>query len=215
MNGGLPGPPFCVGASGRAGTFPLHATLVRTGLRLRNHFAMTQKDHAHIHGLASGQHAGKERFSHAARAIAYYTGKPVAFLGAAAIVVGWALCGPLFGYSDTWQLIINTGTTIVTFLMVFLIQNTQNRDTMAIQLKLAELILAVRGAENRLAMAEEMSDEELEAMHEFCRQRADTALESLTRRRRQRTAREPAVGRQEVADTGRDIEAVAGVGDER
>src|SRR5262245_32881415 len=97
-------------------------------------------------------HAGShERFGRFARQMANAAGKPVTFLGAAAVVVIWALTGPLFGFSDTWQLVINTGTTIVTFLMVFLIQNTQNRDTMAIQVKLSELVLAVRGAQNKLA----------------------------------------------------------------
>jgi low affinity Fe/Cu permease len=122
-------------------------------------------------------------FSRFARATAVAAGKPVVFLSAVAVVLAWAATGPVFNYSDTWQLVINTGTTIVTFLMVFLIQNTQNRDTMAVQLKLGELILAMRGAENRLAMAEEMTDEELEAMHADCRKRADQALESLTARR--------------------------------
>jgi len=120
-----------------------------------------------------------EMFGRFARVAAHAAGKPVVFLIAVAVVVVWAATGPIFKYSDTWQLVINTGTTIVTFLMVFLIQNTQNRDTMAVQLKLAEIILAMRGAENRLAMAEEMTDEELEALHEECRRRADQALEVL------------------------------------
>ena len=89
----------------------------------------------------------------------------------------------MFGYSDTWQLVINTSTTIVTFLMVFLLQHTQNRDTMALQLKLAELIIAVQGAENKLAVAEDLSVEELELMHEQYRQCASETLEHLTRRR--------------------------------
>jgi low affinity Fe/Cu permease len=125
----------------------------------------------------------KEWFGHFARLTATASGKPVAFLLAVATVVVWGVTGPLFHYSDTWQLVINTGTTIVTFLMVFLIQNTQNRDTMAVQLKLGELILAMRGAEDRMAVAEEMSDEELEALHDDCRRRADLALESLSARR--------------------------------
>jgi low affinity Fe/Cu permease len=91
--------------------------------------------------------------------------------------------GPLFGYSDTWQLVINTSTTIVTFLMVFLIQNTQNRDTMALQVKLSELIIAMHGAKNRLAVAEDLSEEELERLHkEYCG-RAEATLESLEQRR--------------------------------
>ena len=84
--------------------------------------------------------------------IAHISGKPAVFLTAlAAVVIAWAATGPIFGYSDTWQLVINTSTTIVTFLMVFLIQNTQNRDTMALQVKLDELIFVMRGAQNRIA----------------------------------------------------------------
>ena len=85
----------------------------------------------------------------------------------------WAATGPLFGFSDTWQLVINTSTTIVTFLMVFLIQHTQNRDTMAVQLKLAELIMAASEAENRLATAEDLSEEELEELHKDFQRRAE------------------------------------------
>jgi low affinity Fe/Cu permease len=124
-----------------------------------------------------------ELFSRMACTIAHWTGKPAAFLIATALVIIWAATGPMFGYSDTWQLVINTSTTIVTFLMVFLIQNTQNRDTMALQLKLSELILAVNEAENRVAAAEDLSDEELEQLHEELRQRAETTLGTLNSRR--------------------------------
>jgi low affinity Fe/Cu permease len=89
-------------------------------------------------------------------------------------VVGWALLGPIFHYSDTWQLVINTGTTIITFLMVFLIQNTQNRDTLALQLKLDELILATKGARNAVASIEDASDEQLNDAKEEIRKRSDT-----------------------------------------
>jgi low affinity Fe/Cu permease len=122
-------------------------------------------------------------FARAACAIAHLAGKPVAFLTATALVIVWAVSGPLFGFSDTWQLVINTSTTIVTFLMVFLIQNTQNRDTTAIQIKLAELILRLDGADNKLATAEDLSDEELERLHREFKRRADEALGSLDRRR--------------------------------
>jgi low affinity Fe/Cu permease len=89
----------------------------------------------------------------------------------------------VFGYSDTWQLVINTSTTIITFLMVFVIQHTQNRDTMALQVKLAELIIAAQGAKNRIATAEDMSEEELERLHhEYCA-KADAARETLAARR--------------------------------
>jgi len=81
-------------------------------------------------------------------------------------VLLWAITGPIFHYSDTWQLVINTGTTIVTFLMVFLIQNTQNRDTLALQIKLSELILALKGADDKVADIEDATDEELEKAHE-------------------------------------------------
>ena len=103
------------------------------------------------------------RFAHAA---AHQVGTPKAFFLALAIIVTWAVTGPLFHFSDTWQLVINTGTTIVTFLMVFLIQNTQNRDSMTLQLKLDELIRAVKSARNELVRIEDMSDQELEALHQ-------------------------------------------------
>jgi low affinity Fe/Cu permease len=137
----------------------------------------------------SGSHNGglNAWFGRVAQATATFTGKPVVFLGAVAVVVLWAISGPLFGFSDTWQLVINTGTTIITFLMVFLIQNTQNRDQMAMQVKLGELILAVKDADDRLADAEDLTEEELQALHDTCRQRADHALEHLNKRRENRT----------------------------
>lgn len=108
-------------------------------------------------------------FSRFAHFISRVAGTPTAFFIAVAVVVIWALLGPVFNYSDTWQLVINTGTTIVTFLMVFLIQNTQNRDVLALQLKLSELIIAVRGADNNLATLEDLSDADLEKLHErYC-----------------------------------------------
>ena len=100
-------------------------------------------------------------FSAFAQATAAGTGHPAAFLLAVAVVLVWVVTGPLFNYSDTWQLVINTGTTIVTFLMVFLIQNTQNRDMVAVQLKLSELVLAMKGAQNKFAAIEDLSDEEM------------------------------------------------------
>jgi len=140
---------------------------------------------------ANDAHGGckdwSETFTALACKIAHLMGKPAAFLTACALVIVWAASGPLFGFSDTWQLVINTSTTIITFLMVFLIQNTQNRDTMALQLKLSELILATSDAENRLAEAEDLSDKELEALHEEMRGRAEMTLSALNARRTART----------------------------
>ena len=100
-------------------------------------------------------------FSRFARWISSVTGRPFVFLIALAVILAWAVTGPLFHFSDTWQLVINTGTTIVTFLMVFLIQNTQNRESQALQVKLDELIRAVSGARNSLIDLDQLSDEEL------------------------------------------------------
>ena len=116
-------------------------------------------------GRTSPHKGGPSFFTRAANATALWTGKPAAFLLAFSTVVVWGLSGPIFHFSDTWQLVINTGTTIITFLMVFLIQNTQNRDTMALQLKLSELILALKGADNKMASIEGADEEELEAVH--------------------------------------------------
>ena len=124
-------------------------------------------------------------FSLLASATSNFAGKPQACLIAALSIAIWAICGPIFGFSDTWQLVINTATTIITFLMVFLIQHTQNRDTLAVQLKLAELIIAVRGAQNRVATIEDMGEDELEQLHQEYRARAETTLERLEQRRGQ------------------------------
>jgi len=96
-----------------------------------------------------------------------WTGSSPAFAIAFGIVLVWALSGPLFGFSDTWQLVINTGTTIVTFLMVFLIQRGQNKDALAIQLKLNELVAAINGASNRLIDVEDLTEDELQALHRY------------------------------------------------
>lgn len=95
------------------------------------------------------------------------TGKPLAFIMAMVIIIGWAITGPVFHYSDTWQLVINTGTTIITFLMVFVIQQSQNKDTAAIQLKLNELIAASSTASNRLVDVEDLTADELEVLKKF------------------------------------------------
>ena len=132
---------------------------------------------------STSAHPMQERFAHFARLVSTLAGKPIAFMLAVAVIIVWAVTGPLFGFSDTWQLVINTGTTIVTFLMVFVIQNTQNRDQMAIQLKLAELIVAMKGADNDIALAEEMPDEELERLHAHFQSMCDQTQQSLAARR--------------------------------
>ena len=105
-------------------------------------------------------------FDRFARQMARLAGHPVAFAAAVAIILAWILSGPLFGFSDTWQLVINTATTIVTFLMVFVIQNTQNRDGEAVQIKLDELIRAIEGAHNSLLDLEELSEKELSSFRD-------------------------------------------------
>jgi low affinity Fe/Cu permease len=112
-------------------------------------------------------------FSRLAVYTAIITGKPITFLGAVAVVAIWAVMGPLFHFSDTWQLVINTGTTIITFLMVFLIQATQNRDTLALQIKLSELILALEGARNELAAVEKQPEKALENIAQDIHARAN------------------------------------------
>ena len=110
-------------------------------------------------------------FTHIANAVAHAAGKPVTFILCCAVILAWAVSGPLFGFSDTWQLIINTGTTIITFLMVFLIQNTQNRDGAALQAKLDELI-RVGEAENRFIGIEHLSESEVEQFRALCEKAA-------------------------------------------
>jgi low affinity Fe/Cu permease len=126
----------------------------------------------------------REAFHVFARQSSNVLGTPWSFILALTVIVAWAVTGPMFHYSDTWQLVINTGTTIVTFLMVFLIQNTQNRDAKAVHLKLDELIRALKGARNHLVDLEKLSDDELSKLEkEFERihTKADRAKRSVSR----------------------------------
>ncbi|MET0621577.1 MAG: low affinity iron permease family protein [Pyrinomonadaceae bacterium] len=120
-------------------------------------------------------------FTRFAKWTARATGRPAAFAVAAGVVLVWATTGPLFGFSDTWQLVINTGTTIVTFLMVFLIQNTQNRDTEALQIKVDELIRVTKGAHLVLLDLEELDDRQLDRIHETYERLAANARRDMER----------------------------------
>jgi low affinity Fe/Cu permease len=122
-------------------------------------------------------------FGEFARGAARWTGHSVAFWGAVGLIVAWLATGPVFRFSDTWQLVINTGTTIITFLMVFLIQNTQNRDAEAMHIKLDELIRAVKGARNSLIALEDMEDEELDRIRETYARLAEEAKAAMEKRK--------------------------------
>lgn len=115
-----------------------------------------------------------EKFSNK---ITNWTGSSTAFGIALGVIIIWGISGPIFGYSDTWQLVINTGTTIITFLMVFLIQKTQNKDSKAIQLKLNELVAASKKASNRMVDVEDFTEEELDLLHKFYQKLSDKAKE--------------------------------------
>ena len=130
----------------------------------------------------------EKKFAEFANATARITGSPIAFLLCVALVVSWAATGPLFKFSETWQLVINTGTTIITFLMVFLIQNTQNRDGAAIQTKLDELIRASE-AENEFMGIEKLTDSELDQLHDKCTRAAQRSQRRLEQAAAERTAR--------------------------
>ncbi|MBA4015947.1 MAG: low affinity iron permease family protein [Pirellula sp.] len=126
-------------------------------------------------------------FTKFAKVTARAAGEPITFAGALGVVVAWALLGPVFGFSDTWQLVINTSTTIVTFLMVFLIQNSQNRDSEAVQIKLDELIRALEGAENALLDLEELDECELDQMRKRYLTLADEARVKIEARKNKPT----------------------------
>jgi low affinity Fe/Cu permease len=121
----------------------------------------------------------KSWFSRFAKWTARVTGKPVTFMIAVSTIIVWGITGPIFGFSDTWQLVINTGTTIVTFLMVFLIQNTQNRDSEAMQVKLDELIHVMKGAQNALLDLEELEEDELDRIRQGYQKIAEQARGEL------------------------------------
>lgn len=116
-----------------------------------------------------------QSFETIATKITYWTGSSIAFITAFFIILIWGITGPLFGYSDTWQLVINTGTTIVTFLMVFIIQKSQNKDSKAIQLKLNQLIAASRHASNRMVDIEDLTEAELDVLHKFYQRLSDVS----------------------------------------
>lgn len=119
------------------------------------------------------------RFSHL---VSYVAGRPVTFALAVLLIAAWAISGPLFAYSETWQLVINTATTIITFLMVFVLQNSQNRDGEAVQAKLDELIYALRGADNSFVQAEKLSDEDLHALRSRLLEQCEATSHELERR---------------------------------
>lgn len=125
-----------------------------------------------------------EVFHKIAVSVSAVTGSPWAFFGAVFIIVVWGLTGPVFHFSDTWQLVINTSTTIVTFLMVFLIQNTQNRDAKAIHLKLDELLRGVSGARTGMVDIEEISDDQLERLHVEFKELHEKYANELARRKK-------------------------------
>ena len=121
----------------------------------------------------------KSYFEKFANLATTFTGSSLAFLGALSIVIIWAVSGPIFNYSETWQLVINTGTTIITFLMVFLIQKSQNKDSKAIQIKLNEIIASNERASNRIVDMEDLTEKELDQLHLFYAKLADEAEEDI------------------------------------
>jgi low affinity Fe/Cu permease len=123
----------------------------------------------------SGRWGTLERLAHA---VTRWTGSSLAFAFALGVILVWLVTGPIFGYSDTWQLVINTGTTIVTFLMVFLIQRSQNKESQAIQLKLNELVAAVNGASNRLINVEDLGEKDVQLLHDHYAKLAELATQA-------------------------------------
>lgn len=128
-------------------------------------------------------------FSQFSHRVSHLAGKSATFALACGLIVIWAVSGPFFGFSETWQLVINTATTIITFLMVFVLQNTQDRDGQAVQAKLDELIYAVKGADNRFVQAEKLSDKELHALRTTLMSQCEAASNELERRDEHRKAK--------------------------
>jgi low affinity Fe/Cu permease len=129
-----------------------------------------------------------DAFRKMAHKVSTLAGTPAAFSVALLVILIWVFSGPAFGFSDTWQLVINTGTTIVTFLMVFLIQNTQNRDSRALQMKIDELIIYTQGADNQLVELENLSDEQMDRLEERYHRLAEAVRHSHSRRPASKTS---------------------------
>jgi len=127
-----------------------------------------------------GQTSRSGWLERSARAVTVWTGSSQAFAGAVGVIIVWGLLGPLFHFSDTWQLVINTGTTIVTFLMVFLIQRAQNKDSLAIHLKLNEIVAVLQGASNRLINVEDLTEHEVATLHRHYQMLAEIAKRDTT-----------------------------------
>lgn len=138
-----------------------------------------KKSRRHKKSRSSEPRNNRTGFRNFARASARWTGRPITFALAVAFILLWLVTGPIFKFSDTWQLVVNTATTIVTFLMVFLIQNTQNRDSEAVQLKLDELLRSTQGAHNALLEIEELSEDELDAIKKCYAELAERAVQDL------------------------------------
>jgi low affinity Fe/Cu permease len=125
------------------------------------------------------EHSIRRKFEHLSHLATHWTGSTVAVGLAVSVIIVWLLTGPIFHYSDTWQLVINTGTSVTTFLMVFLIQQTQNKESLAVQLKLNEIVAALQGASNRMVDVESLSEDELELLHKHYHKLAQIAKRDI------------------------------------
>lgn len=123
----------------------------------------------------ANQHIKNTFFETIAQKVTNFSGSTLAFIIALSVIITWLITGPIFKFSDTWQLVINTGTTIITFLMVFLIQRAQNKDSRAVHLKLNELVASLKGPSNRMVDVESLTEEELEVLHKYYKKLADMA----------------------------------------